>query len=94
MPESHGSSPWHLKATISFHLNDLAFVFDLKAIKKNPFTSEHLARNSERGKKTRQTAEVGRQYTGVDRPGVPRVPEGIGQQRNMEQTGCEVICVP
>ena len=31
----------------------------------------HLARHSERGKKTRQTEEeVGRQHQGMDRPGV------------------------
>ena len=33
----------------------------------------HLARHSERGKKTRQTEEeVGRQHQGMDRPGVRR----------------------
>ena len=53
----------------------------------------HLARHSERGKKTRQTEkEVGRQYLGVDRPGVHQVPEGSGEKRKMEETGCEVIC--
>ena len=37
----------------------------------------HLARHSERGKKTRQTEEeVGRQHQGMDRPGVRKVPEG------------------
>ena len=41
----------------------------------------HLARHSERGKKTRQTeAEVGRQHQGMDRPGVQQVPEGSGKQ--------------
>ena len=39
----------------------------------------HLARHSERGKKTRQTEEeVGRQHQGMDRPGVRQVPEGSG----------------
>ena len=53
----------------------------------------HLARHSEKGKKTRQTEEeVGRQHQGVDRPGVCQVPEGSGEQRNMEETGCEIIC--
>ena len=28
----------------------------------------------------------------MDRPGVRQVPEGSGEQRNMEETGCEVIC--
>ena len=42
----------------------------------------HLARHSERGKKTRQTEEeVGRQHQGMDRPGVRQVPEGSGEQR-------------
>ena len=53
----------------------------------------HLARHSERGKKTKQTEkEVGRQHQGMDRPGVCQVPEGGGGQRKMEETGCEVIC--
>ena len=37
----------------------------------------HLARHSERGKKTRQTEEeVERQHQGMDRPGVRQVPGG------------------
>ena len=48
----------------------------------------HLLRRSERGKKTRQTE----QPQGMDRPGVCQVPEGGGEQRKMEETGCEVIC--
>ena len=53
----------------------------------------HLVRHSERGKKTRPTEEeVGRQRQGMDRPGVRQVPEGIGQQGKMEETGCEIIC--
>ena len=41
----------------------------------------HLARHSERGKKTRQIEEeVGRQHLGMDRPGVRQVPEGSGEQ--------------
>ena len=41
----------------------------------------HLARHSERGKKTRQTEEeVGRQHQGMDRPGVRQV-EGSVEQR-------------
>ena len=44
-------------------------------------------------KKTRQTEEeVGRQHQGMDRPGVRKVPEGSGDQRKMEETGCELIC--
>ena len=53
----------------------------------------HLARHSERGKKTRQTEKgVGRHHQGMDRPGVRQVPEGSEEQRKMEETGCEVIC--
>ena len=51
----------------------------------------HVARHSERGKKTRQT-EVGRQHQGMDMPGVCQVPEGSGEQGKMEKTGCEIIC--
>ena len=53
----------------------------------------HLARHSERGKKTRQTEEeVGRQHQGMDRPGVRQVPEGGGEQGKMAKTGCKIIC--
>ena len=53
----------------------------------------HLARHSERGKKTRQTEEaVGRQYQGMDRHGVPQVPEGSEEEGKMEETGCAIIC--
>ena len=41
----------------------------------------HLARQNERGKKTRQTEEeVGRQHQGMDRPGVRRVQESSGER--------------
>ena len=53
----------------------------------------HLARHSESNKKTRQTdEEVGRQRQGIDRPGVRQVPEGSGEQEEMEEIGCEIIC--
>ena len=53
----------------------------------------HLARHSEKGKKTRQTEEeVGRQHQGTYRPGVCQVQEGRGEQAKMEETGCEIIC--
>ena len=53
----------------------------------------HLARHSERAKKTRQTEEeVGRQHQRMDRPGVRQVPEGSGEQGKMEEAGCEIIC--
>ena len=47
----------------------------------------HLARQSERVKKTRQAEEeeVGRQHQGMDRPGVYQVPEGSGEQGRMEK---------
>ena len=53
----------------------------------------HLARHSERGKKTRLTEEeVGRQHREMDRPGVRQVPEGSGEQGKMEKTACKIIC--
>ena len=56
-------------------------------------SQNHLARHSEREKKTRQTVEeVGRQHQGMDRPGVRQVPEGSGEQGKMEKTGCKIIC--
>ena len=48
-----------------------------------PFTRSdqtHLARHSERGKKTSHTEEeVGRQHQGMDTPGVRQVREGSGE---------------
>ena len=53
----------------------------------------HLARHSERGKKTRQTyEEVGRQHQGMDRPGVRQFPDGCGEQGKVEKTSCKIIC--
>ena len=40
----------------------------------------------------RQKKEVGRQHKGMDGPGVRQVPEGSGEQRKLEETGCEAIC--
>ena len=55
-------------------------------------SQNHLARQSELRKKTRQTEEeVGRQHQGMDRPGVRQVPEGSGEQGKMEKTGCKII---
>ena len=57
------------------------------------FGQNHLARHSERGKKTRHTEEdLGRQHQGTDRPGVRQVPEGSGEQGKMGGNGCEIIC--
>ena len=33
----------------------------------------------------------GRQYRGMDMPGVCQVLEGSGEQRKMKETGCEII---
>ena len=53
----------------------------------------HLARHSERGKKTRETEEeVGRQHQGMDRHGVRQVPEVKEEQVKLEEGGCEIIC--
>ena len=48
----------------------------------------HLARHSERGKKTRQAEkELGGQYQGMDKPGVRQVPEPRGHWRTGENGG-------
>ena len=53
----------------------------------------HLARHSERGKKTRQTeGKVGRQHQEMDRPGVRQVPKGSVEQGKMEKNSCKIIC--
>ena len=41
---------------------------------------DYLARQSERGKKTRRTKEDVGRHQGVDRPGVRQVPEGSSEQ--------------
>ena len=41
----------------------------------------------------RQTGEEeGRQHQKMDRPWVCKVPEGSGEQGNIKETGCEIIC--
>ena len=53
----------------------------------------HLAKHSERGKKTKQAEEeVARQHQGMDRPGVRQVPESSGEKGSVEETGCEITC--
>ena len=53
----------------------------------------NLARHSERGKKTRQTKEeVGKQTSGNGEAWSSAIPEGSGEQRKREETGCEIIC--
>ena len=56
----------------------------------------HLARQSERGKKTRQTEEeVGRQHQGMDRPGVRQVPEGSREgEKKWRKLVAKSIVVP
>ena len=55
-------------------------------------SQNHLARHSEKGKKTRQTEEeVGRQHQGMDRPGVHQVPEGCGEQEKMVVVKSSVV---
>ena len=52
----------------------------------------HLARHSEKDKKTRlKEEEVGRQHQEMDRPGVRQVPEGSEEKGKMEKTGCKII---
>ena len=53
----------------------------------------HMQKHSERKKKAKQVEEeVWRQYQGVDRPGVRKVPEGSGEQGKMEETGHKITC--
>ena len=55
----------------------------------------HHARNSERGKKTRQTEkEVGRLRQGMERPGVWQVPEGSGEQGKWKKLVSKSPVVP
>ena len=52
----------------------------------------HLARHSERGKKTRQTGEEVGRHQKMERPGVRQVSEGSGEQGRMKETVSEIIC--
>ena len=55
----------------------------------------HVARHSERGKKTRQTEkDVKRQHQGLDKPGVLQVPDNSGEQRKMEKLIVKSSLVP
>ena len=55
----------------------------------------HLARHSERGKKTRQTEEeVGRQHQGMDRPGVRQVPEAVENREKWRKLVAKSSVVP
>ena len=59
------------------------------------FLYDIIPHYSERGKKTRQTEEeVGRQHQEMDRPGLRQGPEGNGEERKMEESGCEASVVP
>ena len=64
----------------------------LKKKNKSTFkSSENMVVNTAILCLTRLTEkEVGRQHQGMDRPGVRQVPEGSGEQRKMEETGCEI----
>ena len=44
------------------------------------------------GRRQGRQKEVGRQHQGMDRSGVRKVPGDSGEQKKMEDTGCEVIC--
>ena len=58
-------------------------------------SQNHLARHNEGGKKTRQTEEeVGRQYQGMNRPGVRQVPEGSGEQKKWRKLVVKSSVVP
>ena len=63
-----------------------------------PFTrsgQNHLARHSERGKKTRQTEEeVRRQHQGMGRPGIRQVPVGSGEQGKWRKLVAKSSVVP
>ena len=59
------------------------------------FGQNHLARHSERGKKTRQTEkEAGRQPQGMDRPGVCQVPEAVENREKWRKLIVKSSVVP
>ena len=85
----------HLRIFLTVRFNANTVKHHNFSLPSNPSTirsgQNRFARHSDRGKKTRQTEEeVGRHHQGMDRPGVRQVPEGSGEQKKMEGTGCEV----
>ena len=52
----------------------------------------HLARHSERRKKTSQTEEEVGRHQKMERPGVRQVSEGSVEQGRMKETVSEIIC--
>ena len=53
----------------------------------------HLARHSERGKKTRQTEEeMGRQHQEWTSLEFAKSQRAVENREKMEKTGCEIIC--
>ena len=55
----------------------------------------HLARHSERGKRTGQTKEeVGRQHQGMDRPGVYQVSEAVENREKWKKLVVKSSVVP
>ena len=44
------------------------------------------------GRNKGRQKKVGRQHQGMVRPEVGQVSDGSGEQRKMEETGCEIIC--
>ena len=55
----------------------------------------HLARHSERGKKTRRTKEeVGRQHQGMDRPGVRQVQRAVEKREKWRKLVAKSSVVP
>ena len=80
----------HLFSTAHLNVQHLRCVL----LTLNRSSQNHLARHSERGKKTRQTEKVvGRQHQEMDRPGVRQAPDGNEEQRKMKKTGCKIIFV-
>ena len=78
--------------SIGLH-EDLLTIVKRRKLRSTGLAKTILQGTVKRGKKTRQREEeVGRQHQGMDRPGVGQVPEGSGEQRKMEETGCEIIC--
>ena len=53
----------------------------------------HRARHNGKGEEDKvDREEVGRKHQGIGRLGLCQVPEGSGEQKKVEDAGCEVIC--
>ena len=88
LPSTDEEARAKIQQAIGPHENLLTIVKRRKLQSCLPFIrsgQNHLARHSEREKKTRQTEEeMGRQHQGMDRPGVRQIPQNTDRMASRD----------